>query len=171
MKRLLSITVFLFAFMALPYISNAGSGIGFPQGWEKWTPVNTTLVQIGALPGCDADVKTLPPIYQETVATYCSVRAGGPGKVGVLVNPSALPVYGARSGKFGDGANAILHLKEMKVLFVTGHKGGEAVYGIYSEDGKDISAPEGPLSTQTCVACHTGYQAFCIKGQCGKVIK
>lgn len=55
----------------------------------------------------------------------------------------------------------------MKVLFVTGYKGGMPAYGIFTEDGKDIAAADGPLAIDTCTSCHTGYQAFCKNGQCG----
>lgn len=151
--------------------AEAASELAFPADWKKWDSVNTTLTKIGALPGCDADVHTLPPIYQETVATYCSVRQGGPGKVKVLVNHSAADGYKQRAGKFKDGSDMILHLVDMKVLFVTGHAGGTAKYGVYTEDGKDIAAPSGPLAIETCRTCHTGYASFCVTGQCGKLTK
>lgn len=141
----------------------------FPADWQKWTSVSTTLTGIGALPDCSADVSKLPPIYQEAVATYCGVRQGGPGKVAVLVNPSVMDTYKARNGKFKDGVNMILHLKDMKVLFVTAHNGGSAAYGVFNEAGKDLTAKEGALAASTCKSCHTGYAAFCVNGQCGKI--
>ena len=143
----------------------------FPGDWAKWKHVTSPLVKIGALPDCKADVHTLPPIYQETVATYCNVKTGGPGKVEVLVNPDSLGSYQNRKGGFKDGNNLILHLIDMKVLFVTSHKGGKPSYTVYSEDGKNITAPDGPLSSSTCNTCHTGYTAFCVEGQCGKISK
>lgn len=149
--------------------SEAASDVSFPADWRKWNSVSTTLTEIGALPDCNADVSKLPPIYQETVATYCGVRQGGPGKVAVLVNPGAMDAYKSRNGKFKDGGSMILHLKDMKVLFVTAHKGGSATYGVFTEDGKDITANDGPLSATTCKNCHTGYTAFCVNGQCGKI--
>ncbi|HHL40151.1 MAG TPA: hypothetical protein ENJ37_06565 [Deltaproteobacteria bacterium] len=147
--------------------AGAASETSFPSDWQNWTSISTTLTKIGALPGCDADVSSLPPIYQETVETYCGVRPGGPGKVAVLVRPGAVGAYKARSGGFGDGPNMILHLKDLKLLFVTGHKGGKAVYGVYSEDGKDMAAASGGLAPNTCRTCHSGYKAFCVNGQCG----
>ena len=143
----------------------------FPADWNGWAKVTSPLVKIGALPGCDADVSSLPPIYQETVATYCGVKQGGPGKVAVLVNPKSAGAYNARSGKFADGNNLVLHLKDMKVLFVTSHKEGAPQYNIYTEEGKKINADKGPLSPNTCMDCHTGYQAFCVAGQCGRAVK
>ena len=150
-------------------LSEAASDVPFPSGWQKWTSISTTLTGIGALPDCNADVSKLPPIYQETVSTYCGVKLGGPGKVAVLVNPAVMDSYKARNGKFKDGTNMILHLKDMKVLFVSGHKGGSPVYGVFSEDGKDITAKDGPLAAITCKTCHTGYASFCVNGQCGKI--
>ena len=147
----------------------AQSQAQFPKDWKTWTAVKTPLVEVGALPGCEADVSKLPPIYQETVATYCGVKPGGPGKVAILVNPKAMDKYKSRKGGFPEGTNAILHLVDMKVLFVLGSSKGKPSYGVFLEDGKDIAAKEGALSTQACVTCHTGYQSFCLEGQCGRV--
>lgn len=145
-----------------------GSEVAFPKDWSSWTSVATPLTKIGAIPGCDADVSALPPIYQETVATYCNVKPGGPGKVEILVRPSDMAAYKARNGKFPDGPSMILHLKDMKVLMVTGYKGGQPQYGTFSEDGKDMTAPKGGLASDTCRTCHSGFTAFCVNGQCGK---
>ena len=164
MKHLI---VIVSSWLALMASAIAGSGTPFPADWKSWTAMSTTLTGIGALPDCSADVSKLPPIYQKTVETYCSDKPGGPGKVAILVKPSVGGDYAARSGKFSDGTNMILHLKDMKVLFVTGHKNGAAVYGVFTEDGKDITAASGPLAAETCTTCHTGYQAFCKGGQCG----
>lgn len=156
----------VFGLVAIVGTAFAGSATPYPVDWKTWNSVNTTLTGIGALPDCSADVSKLPPIYQKTVETYCSVKPGGPGKVAILVKPSVADAYTSRSGKFPDGSNMILHLKDMKVLFVTGHKGGAPVYGAFTEDGKDITAASGPLAAETCTTCHSGYQAFCKGGQC-----
>lgn len=163
MKTLVTIALGWFALVTTVL---AGSATPFPADWKTWTSVNTTLTGVGALPDCSADVSKMPPIYQKTVETYCSVKTGGPGKVAVLVKPSTLDAYSARSGKYPEGSNMILHLKDMKVLFVTGHKGGAPVYGAFTEDGKDITAASGPLASETCTSCHSGYQSFCKGGQC-----
>jgi len=149
--------------------ANAASEVPFPANWQKWDSVSTTLTKIGTLPGCEANVDTLPPIYQETVATYCNIRQGGPGKVAVLVNPAHKSGYAVRDGKFADGVAMILHLKDMKLLLVTGYKGGKAQYGTYTENGKDVTAASGPLGAEMCRTCHTGYTSFCVNGQCGKI--
>ncbi len=63
----------------------------------------------------------------------------------------------------------ILQLKELGLLFVTGHKTGQAQYAVYKEDGTDVTEAnsESILSANFCRACHTGYAAFCVNGQCG----
>lgn len=157
----------LLATFSMLLFACASQAAELPADWSKWTSVKTTLTGIGALPGCDANVAALPPIYQETVKTYCGTRPGGPGKVAVLVRPEVMDAYSARNGKFPDGANMILHLKDMKAIFLTTHKGGKPVYSVHTEDGKDATAPNGPLAAATCNTCHTGYQAFCKGGQCG----
>lgn len=159
--RVVSVTILLCLFQTL---SHAAS---LPADWAKWTSVKTPLTEIGALPDCSANVASLPPIYQETVKVYCGVRPGGPGKVAILVRPEAMKAFSARDGKFPDGANLILHLKDMKALFVTTYSGGTPSYNVFTEDGKDATAPTGPLAASTCVTCHAGYQAFCKNGQCG----
>lgn len=158
----------LFLFFVVLCASVQIQAASLPGDWAKWTAVKTPLMEAGgALPGCGADVSSLPPIYQETVKVYCGVKPGGPGKVAILVRPDAMTAYAARNGKFPDGANLILHLKDMKAIFLTTHQGGKPVYSVHTEDGKDVTAASGPLAASTCVTCHTGYQAFCKGGQCG----
>ncbi len=154
--------------LLLACVANAGSETPFPGGWNSWNSVSTVLTRIGALPGCDADVSMLPPIYQETVETYCAVRPAGPGAVAVLVKPQVADKFSARSGNYPDGTNLILHLKELKLLFVTDHKDGAVRYGVFKEDGTDVTDEnsDSPLSANACRVCHTGYSAFCAYGQC-----
>jgi len=143
----------------------------FPKDFKSWKSVTTPLTKIGALPGCDADVSKLPAIYQETVAKYCAIKPGGPGKVAILVKPSVLDSYKTRSktGKHEDGPSMILHLQDLKVLFLTSYKKNKPVYSVFTEGGKNITKKEGGLAAKTCVRCHTGYQAFCVNGQCGQL--
>jgi hypothetical protein len=145
----------------------AGSEAEFPADWKNFENVSTPLTHIGALPDCNADVSSLPAIYQETVSTYCAVKPGGPGAVAILVNDKAKAPFAKRDGKFPDGASMILHLKDLKVLFVTTYKGNKPLYSIYTEDGQDAAnAPGTGLNPADCRTCHTGYGAFCINGQC-----
>ncbi len=163
MKKALLISL---AFLATSLF--AGSETPFPANFKSFKAVSTPLTHIGALPGCDADVSSLPKIYQETVSTYCAIKPGGPGKVAVLVSPSAEATYKARNGKFKDGDTLILWLKDIKAIFVTTYKGGKPLYGAYTVDGKDIAgAPGSGLNPKDCRTCHTGYAAFCTNGQCG----
>ncbi|MCK5293640.1 MAG: hypothetical protein KAJ49_03230, partial [Arcobacteraceae bacterium] len=134
----------------------ASSEASFPADWKSFSKMNTPLASIGALPGCDADVSSLPAIYQETVAMYCAVKPGGPGAVAILANDVAS--FKARSGTYKDGTFYILHLKDLKVLFVTEWKGNKPLYGIWTEDGQDAANVVGSgLNPADCRACHTGY--------------
>ncbi len=153
--------------LVLLFLAGQSHAATLPGDWAKWNSVSTPLTAIGALPGCDANVSKLPQIYQETVKVYCGVKPGGPGKVAILVRPEAMKAFSARDGKFPDGANLILHLKDMKALFVTTYVDGKPTYNVFTEDGKEATAASGPLAAATCVTCHTGYQAFCKNGQCG----
>jgi hypothetical protein len=162
-----SLAFFLMFFLVASV--NAGGETPFPADWKSWNTMTTPLTTIGALPGCDADVSALPPIYRETVEIYCAVRPEGPGAVSVLVKPDQVESYKTRSGKLGDGSNMILHLKDLKLLFVTGNQDGSALYSVYKEDGTDLTDanPDGILGVNTCRVCHSGYSSFCINGQCG----
>jgi hypothetical protein len=152
--------------LVLFVIAGGASAGSLPNDWRDWKPVHTTLAEIGALPGCSADVSSLPPIYQNTVATYCGVRPGGPGAVAVLVSEPALNAYKERDGNFPDGSQTALHLIDMGTLMVTTYEENRPVYQVFSEDGKDITAAEGPLAAATCSACHADADA-CVNGQCG----
>ena len=165
MKKI--ITLLFISLATMLFAKSEGS---FPQNWSKFNSVSTPLTHIGALPGCDADVSSLPPIYKETVSTYCAVKPGGPGKVAILVNNVAKDSYKKRDGKFKDGSVLILHLKDLKLLFTTEYKGGKPLYGVFTEDGKDVSNKVGSgLNPQDCRTCHTGYEAWCVNGQCGSI--
>ena len=153
--------------MAMVVSVFAASESSFPADWKSYESVKTPLAVIGALPDCNADVSSLPAIYQETVATYCAVKPGGPGAVSILVSPSAKAAFTKRDGNYPDGANLILHLKDLKVLFITTYKGNKPLYSVYTEDGKDAAGAAGSgLNPNDCRTCHTGYGAFCLNGQC-----
>jgi hypothetical protein len=156
------ITAMALALQCSLSLAQAGT---LPDDWRSWTAVETPLAKIGALPGCDANVSSLPAIYQRTVGLYCGVRPEGPGKVRVLVSDSALPAYHFRNGNFPDGAQAALHLSDLGLLMVTTWEDGTPVYQLFKEDGEDITAEDGPLSAGVCAECHT--DASCVHGQCG----
>ncbi len=117
----------------------ASSEAAFPADWKKFESVTTPLSTIGALPDCNADVSSLPAIYQETVAMYCAVKPGGPGAVAILVNAIGKDSFVKRDGNYPDGASMILHLKDLKVLFVTTYNANKPLYSIYTEDGQDAA--------------------------------
>ena len=167
MKNITKIISACLLSLSVSQIAYASGETPFPADWKSWTSVTTTLTTIGALPGCDADVSSFPPIYQETVETYCAVRPQGPGAVGILVKPDAMDSYKKRDGKLVEGSNMILHLKELQLLFVTGLHNGAPAYAVFKEDGTDATGADGILSANTCRVCHTGYGAFCVNGQCG----
>jgi len=155
--------------LVLAFVSSvfASSESNFPANWKNFESVNTPLAEIGALPDCNADVSTIPAIYQETIATYCAVKPGGPGAVAILVGPKAKAPFMKRDGNFPDGATMILHLKDLKVLFITTYKENKPLYSIYTEDGTDAAnVPGSGLNPADCRTCHTGYGAFCLNGQC-----
>lgn len=163
MSRITTSTLTLSFILLVPF-AQAGT---LPDGWRDWTAVDTTLGRIGALPGCDADVSSLPSIYQRTVGLYCGVRPEGPGRVRVLVSDAALPAYHFRNGDFPDGAQTALHLSDLGILMVTTYADGTPVYQVFKEDAEEITTDEGPLSAGVCAECHT--DASCIKGQCGAI--
>jgi hypothetical protein len=167
MKKIISIfSVFVLSLFIIQSAQAAGE-TPFPDNWKSWVSVTTAMATIGALPGCDADVSSLPPIYQEAVETYCAVRPEGPGAVAILVKPDVMASYKARDGKIADGSTMILHLKDLRLLLVTGYMSGKPLYAVFKEDGTDATGADGILSANTCRVCHTGYGAFCVNGQCG----
>lgn len=163
MSRIASLALSPLLLVAAAAVS-AGS---LPDDWREWRAVDTPLARIGALPGCDADVSSLPSIYQRTVYLYCDVRPEGPGEVRVLVSDSALPAYHFRNRNFPDGAQAALHLSDLGMLMVTTWEEGTPVYQVFTEDGEEITADDGPLSAGACAECHT--DPSCVAGQCGRI--
>jgi hypothetical protein len=96
-------------------------------------------------------------------------KKDGPGKVAILIDKDSQNTYDERTGKFTQETSVILWLKELKVLFVTQYNDKqEAIYGVYSEDGRDLSGEfDSGFHPEDCRTCHTGYSTFCINGQCG----
>ena len=157
------------AFFMLSGLVYGASEASFPKDFAGYKSIDTLLSKdVGALPGCDANVSAFPPIYRETVATYCAVKPGGPGKVSVKVKPSAVGSFKARGKNHKDGEVFILHLEDLKLLFVTEYEGNKPLYGIWTEGGVDAAGAAGSgLNPNDCRTCHTGYAAFCLNGQCG----
>ncbi len=157
----------LLVIVAMATMLFAGSESSYPSDWKNYESVSTPLATIGALPDCNADVSSLPVIYQETVSTYCAVKPGGPGAVEILVNSVGKSAFTKRDGNYPDGSVFILHLKDLKVLFITTYENNKPLYSIYTEDGQDAAnVPGSGLNPNDCRTCHTGYGAFCLNGQC-----
>jgi hypothetical protein len=163
MKKTL-LNIGLSAVAAATFINAANEG-AFPSDWNSFQKIGTTLTKVGgSLPGCDADVSGLPPIYQETISTYCAIKDGGPGKVSTL---SKLPRNFEKGIHTAEDVN-ILHLEDLKVLFVTTYVNGDPEYSTWGEDGTDMSELGAPgLAPNDCRMCHTGYEAYSNHGQVG----
>lgn len=161
---------FLLILVTMATVLFAGNESNYPSDWKNYERVTTTLSMIGVIPDCDADVSSLPAIYQETVATYCSIKPDGPGAISILVNKIAKSSFTKRNGKFPDGSVMILHLIDLKILFVTTYKANKPLYSIYTDDGRDAaSIPGSGFNPNDCRTCHTGYGAFCLNGQCSSL--
>ncbi len=142
----------------------AASDASFPEGWESW-PVTKS----GAIPSNDTAIPAgLPPIVQETIKTYNWVQDGKGTAYNVRVNPPQKKAHASRNGEFEDMSTAVLELTDIKVLLVTEHLLGEAMYGVYTYDGKDITEAHPSLNTAVCTTCHTGYGEACLYGICTK---
>jgi len=163
---LLLVSVVIIAFSSASVYAD---DVPFPADWAKWNKQKTKLSALNALPSCDGEnaaVAQFPQIYQKVVETYCGLKANGPGRVDILVNPAAQKNYDARDGKMPDGVNMVLRFDAVKLLLVTAHQGGKPIYAVFTEAGEKV-VTQGPLAVETCQACHTGYQSFCKNGQCG----
>jgi len=167
MNKLLKTLSFFLCFSTLLF---SKSEVAYPKDWKTFISVETPLTLIGRLPGCNADVSALSEIYQETIATYCAAKPGGPGAIAIYTNN--IDAYKNRNGIFKDGSISIFHLIELKVIFVTQWIDNIPLYGIYTEKGEDASNALGSgLHPEDCRSCHTGYTAYCFNGQCSSFLK
>lgn len=163
MSRLISFVVA--AFFAVLFgvaTASAQSEAKFPAEWKSW-PVTAS----GKLTGTDTPIPAdAPAILRDTLKAYGWVNNGKGSAYEVRVNPKAMDVYTARNGKFADGPTAVLVLTDINALLVTEHLLGQAAYGAFAADGKDLSSAHPSLAVQTCKTCHTGYADLCIGGVC-----
>jgi hypothetical protein len=163
-KIVYSICLFLAAIFVATGSAMAASDAPFPKDWQTW-PVTHS----GTILGKQAEIPAnLPPIVKETMKTYNWVNDGKGSAYNVRIDPKDKAAASARKGKFDDGDTAVLELVDIKVLLVTAHLLGEAQYGVYTYDGKEISAAHPSLAPQVCNTCHTGYGEACITGVCSK---
>lgn len=159
-KAVLAAAFVIGALSAAPAV--AGGDAAFPKGWESWP-----VVAQGAIPGKDTPIPAdAPAIVKETVKVYNWINEGKGSAYKVRVNPAQASVHAARKGDFADGATAVLELTDIKALLVTDHLVGEPQYGVWTFDGKDITAAHPSLETKACTTCHSGYKDACFKGVC-----
>lgn len=139
----------------------AASDAPFPKEWQSW-PIHHS----GAITSNKVSIPAeLPPIVRETLKTYNWINNGQGSAYNVRINPAKLKVG---KGKYADGPTAVLELVDIKALLVTDHLLGEAQYGAWSYDGKDLSGAHPSLAPKVCTTCHTGYGEACITGVCTK---
>ncbi len=160
-KRLSTVVVGILGCM-LAMGAYAGSDAEFPKGWDSWPVVGSGVIPDNQSPIPD----DLPAIVKETIKTYNWVQDGKGSKYNVRVNPAHMDAYKARTEEYPDGPTAVLELTDIKALLVTEHLLGEAQYGAYTYDGKDIADAHPSLNPKTCKTCHTGYGEACISGVC-----
>lgn len=160
--RFLSMVVLTLVTLAGPAL--AASDAPLPKDWQSW-PIHHSGVIPSNKHAIPAD---LPPIVRETFKTYNWVRDGQGTAYNVRINPAKAQSAKERKGKFADGPSAVLELVDIKAVFVTDHLLGEAQYGAWSFDGKDLSAAHPSLAPKTCTTCHTGYGEACVVGVCTK---
>ncbi|MEG3639622.1 hypothetical protein [Magnetococcus sp. PR-3] len=152
------IKLFTALLMLSSVTAHAGSQASFPTGWENWPVLGegTILGQSSKIPA------SLPPIVISTVETYNWVNDGAGSSYDVRIVPSKPK----RAESYEDGPTAVLNLKDIKVLLVTEHFLGEAQYGAFTYDGKDITAAHPSLDPKVCQECHSGFSDYCQTGMC-----
>ncbi|MDQ1339725.1 MAG: hypothetical protein QG567_878 [Campylobacterota bacterium] len=169
------------ALVSLASFALASSQAPFPTDWKKFTPVQTPLMKEGGkIPKCGEEVKNLPEHYKGLMSTYCAVTPDGLGSVQALVSPSAVATYEAFSGKYEGNESMVMHLKDLKILFVMTYESlpkrrygkpkfqSKPLYGVYDEDGKDVAGALGSgIHPNDCISCHSSSDG--INGQMGKI--
>ncbi len=140
----------------------AQSEAKLPGDWESW-PVTAA----GKLTGSDTAIPgDAPAILRDTLKAYSWLNNGKGSAYEVRVNPRAMGAYTSRDGKYSDGETAVLFLTDINALLVTEHLLGQATYGVFSADGKDIAGAHPSLAPQVCKTCHSGYSDICVGGLC-----
>lgn len=159
----ISLFVLIVSGLGFSSVGWAESAAVFPKGWDTWP-----ITHSGAIPGNKTKIPTdLPAIVKETFKTYNWIQDGKGSAYNVRVNPRQRNAQ--RSGKsYEDGPSAVLELTDIKVLLVTEHLLGEPQYGVFSYDGKDLSAAHPSLDPKACNNCHSGYKEICRDGICSR---
>lgn len=137
----------------------------YPPDWRSWP-----VVKEGRIPAQDESLADLPPIVRQTFRTYSWVNDGRGSPYAIRMHPDK------KGGKdYGSGPTAVFQIKELGVIFVTGHlRGVVSVYGVYTADGKDLSGSHPSLKTKVCRSCHASRGPHssgkfgCVKGICSQ---
>jgi hypothetical protein len=152
--------------LVLPLLLFAGRVAEYPIDWKSFEKVDTELNKIGVLPNCKADISKYTPIIRDTIKTYCGVHENGPGRVEILVNN--VTEFSNKNAEYSEDTKFILHLIDMKLLFVTSYEHGKINYGVYTEEGKMVKGKrKSGLNPRDCKSCHNLYKDYCYYGQCG----
>lgn len=154
----------IFFLLLVPFVGWAESDVDYPEDWRNWPIVGT-----GKISGVETPISAdLPRIVIDTFKTYNWVNDGKGSAYEIRVAPAEQEAWKKGSTDFEDGPTAILDLTDIGVMLVTGHLLGEAQYGVYSHEGKDLSMAHPSLAPKVCATCHTGYGVYCNNGICRK---
>ncbi len=145
----------------LSVYAQAESIASYPEEWRSWPVVGISMV-----PGKDVVLPEDTPLFiQEAVAAYNWINDGKGTKLTTYVHPDKLEQY-ANHGPYDDGVTVVGVYETPGVVFVTEHLAGEAIYGTYDTEGRDISSQHPTFEPEYCARCHTAYQDICINGTC-----
>ena len=133
----------------------------YPKDWRTWTKVKQTFI-----PSADTPLpKNIPPLFVETIRMYNWINDGKGTRLDIYVNPAVLEAYKTH-GPYPDGVTAVGVYADVGIVFVTQHLLGEALYGTYDTEGKDLSDQNNTFNPATCYRCHLGYRDICVNGTC-----
>lgn len=139
----------------------AESMASYPSGWEQWPVVKESV-------NLPADV-VLPDdtslFIQESVSSYSWINNGQGSPLTIRVHPDKIEQYKTH-GPYTDGITAVAVSEVEGIIWVTEHIAGEAIYGSYDRQGKDISSNHPSLAPEFCSSCHTRYKDICKNGTC-----
>lgn len=151
--------------LLLSISARAQSIASFPEDFLEWPVVKESA-------NLPADT-VLPPdtslFIQESVQAYSWINDGQGSPLTIRVNPEKLEQYKTH-GPYTDGITAVAVSEAQGIVWVTEHLGGEAVYGSYNREGKDISHQHPSLQPSFCQSCHSTYKDICVNGTCAEPV-
>ncbi|EGA69489.1 hypothetical protein VISI1226_18291 [Vibrio sinaloensis DSM 21326] len=143
------------------YHAYADSLASYPEDWREWPIVKESM----NLPADTILPEDASLFMQESVRAYSWINNGQGSPLTIRVNPAKLNQY-QQHGPYTDGPTAVAISEVQGIVWVTEHIGGEAIYGSYDRQGKDISHTHPTLKPSFCHSCHTTYKDICINGTC-----